>query len=1080
MLRILTRSLRLALEFIAGFAAIFVLIGVLLVWRLSASPVSSSFLTPYVEKGIAELLPGTKVTIGRSLLTWDNADRSITLEAGDVHMSGNDVTIVDVPNLDIRISVLGLLLGRVVPAGLVIEHPQVSLVRQADGTLLFGGMAAQGGGNGDLRTTLTHIFDDLAEAHFMRKLEITEAAFAIHDEKTGEDWAISVPDTVLEHHLGGALSGEAKIEVRQKDQAALVVVHYERAVGSGQHDLTARFSGINPAFFASAGSKMAILNVPLTGEMIFAFDDRLQLVEQSLDVHGDAGTLDDPDLWDAPRTVAGLDLKADYDRETGKLHITDAVIDFGGPKLALTLEGTEPPAGTTPARDLDFTLAVSLTGLPMDQFGAVWPKSVITDARNWMAANMTHGTFDRGDATFKGALIWNDLGNIQVTEGKGTLAASNATVNYIDGMSPVVGVNASADFDLKQMAITVSGGGIGDLKLQPSTIHITDLDTNSEKIDLPIHLAGPVPSVLKLIDEPPLGYAKAIGLAPDSMHGALDGTVAMKFPLLRKLAMKDVDIKANAAITGLSSAQLVPGYDITQGNLALRLDKSGFDLEGTAALNTVPLHVAWQEAFIESAGKPLRQVDVSASVTGDQWVPLGLDALSKTQGPIDVTLQMLQKDEKSTVYSGALDLKAAAMQVDRLNWSKPSGVPASLAFEAQGTTGQDIKLNTVEAIGPALTIKGAGTLASDFSPVALDFGTFIANRTDATLHFSQAPGPQGKLSFDAEGKAFDVSGLRGGNDPDRADPRPKEYRLKLGKLYTSDFGFIANVSGSAVRDSEGWSEISLHGLADGGHQLDIDLAPKPDGHRVFSITCDDFGKALKGLGFTDTVKSGKVEISGASTPQQPRQIEGKVKIGSFQVHDLPALVVLMNATSPFGIVDLVTGKLDFDRMEGIFIWRGDMLELRDFRAAGDSVGMTIDGSVDMNSGASDLHGTMAPFSMFNRIIGYIPLLGDVLTGGEGQGFFGVNYSIKGTLDKPDVSVNPASLLTPGFLRNLFFGGGSESKTPAGNAPAFGNGTNNPPPPGNAARPDEAPAPSAAPVPAVQQTLPPAQTNINKK
>jgi len=347
MLRFLTRPVRFVIEFIAGFIGVLVVVGVLLVWRLSMSPVSSSFLTPYVEAGIVDLVPGTQVTIAHSLLAWDNADRSVTLQADGIHMASKDgAPIADVPNLAIRISVLGLFLGRLVPAGLLIEHPQVALVRTKDGTLLFGGMAAAGEGGGDIKGTFRHIIEDLTHAHFTRKLEITQAAFAIHDESTGDNWAVSVPDTVLERHLDGELTGESKIEVTQKNQTALVVLHYKRDTDKQRHNITARFSAINPAFLAGAGSKAAMFDLPLTGEISLGLDNNLRLVSEEADLHGDAGALVYADFWDAPRAVNSLDLKADYDQQTGKLDITRADIDFGGPKLALTITGTAPPTGT--------------------------------------------------------------------------------------------------------------------------------------------------------------------------------------------------------------------------------------------------------------------------------------------------------------------------------------------------------------------------------------------------------------------------------------------------------------------------------------------------------------------------------------------------------------------------------------------------------------------------------------------------------------------------------------------------------------------------------------------------------------
>jgi hypothetical protein len=49
------------------------------------------------------------------------------------------------------------------------------------------------------------------------------------------------------------------------------------------------------------------------------------------------------------------------------------------------------------------------------------------------------------------------------------------------------------------------------------------------------------------------------------------------------------------------------------------------------------------------------------------------------------------------------------------------------------------------------------------------------------------------------------------------------------------------------------------------------------------------------------------------------------------------------------------------------------------------------------------------------------LLGDLLTGGEGEGVFGVTFAVRGPTDDPDVWVNPLSAIAPGFLRKIVSG-----------------------------------------------------------
>ena len=64
----------------------------------------------------------------------------------------------------------------------------------------------------------------------------------------------------------------------------------------------------------------------------------------------------------------------------------------------------------------------------------------------------------------------------------------------------------------------------------------------------------------------------------------------------------------------------------------------------------------------------------------------------------------------------------------------------------------------------------------------------------------------------------------------------------------------------------------------------------------------------------------------------------------------------------------------------------------------------------------------------NSIFGKIHKLGDLLVGEEDGGVFAMNFKLSGPLDDPVVSVNPLSVLAPGFLRRLFsadFGNSTE-------------------------------------------------------
>jgi hypothetical protein len=96
-----------------------------------------------------------------------------------------------------------------------------------------------------------------------------------------------------------------------------------------------------------------------------------------------------------------------------------------------------------------------------------------------------------------------------------------------------------------------------------------------------------------------------------------------------------------------------------------------------------------------------------------------------------------------------------------------------------------------------------------------------------------------------------------------------------------------------------------------------------------------------------------------------------------------------------------------------------MLTLKDGQTSGASLGLTFEGQMDNWRNTLDMSGTIIPVSDINKMLSFVPLVGDILTGG-GKGVFAATYTVKGPKSDPNVSVNPLSVLAPGILRKVFF------------------------------------------------------------
>ena len=147
-----------------------------------------------------------------------------------------------------------------------------------------------------------------------------------------------------------------------------------------------------------------------------------------------------------------------------------------------------------------------------------------------------------------------------------------------------------------------------------------------------------------------------------------------------------------------------------------------------------------------------------------------------------------------------------------------------------------------------------------------------------------------------------------------------------------------------------------------------------------------------------------------------------MELTSFRLLHTPFAVRFLSAATLTGLVDALTGEgFLFAGASAKFTKTRGRVDLADFHSAGPSIGLTSKGSIDMDANTIDLKGALVPAYAFNSILGNIPIIGEWLQGGKGEGLFSATYSISGALSEPKIDVNGWSALAPGFLRNMFDG-----------------------------------------------------------
>ena len=155
---------------------------------------------------------------------------------------------------------------------------------------------------------------------------------------------------------------------------------------------------------------------------------------------------------------------------------------------------------------------------------------------------------------------------------------------------------------------------------------------------------------------------------------------------------------------------------------------------------------------------------------------------------------------------------------------------------------------------------------------------------------------------------------------------------------------------------------------------------------------------------------------------------GKYSIKNFSIKDASFLARLLQLASFTGLLEILANEgIPFSNLQGAFNIDKSIIKIEDTRFEGLSLGASTNGSINLKNKELDLEGVLIPAYAINAIINKIPLLGQIITGIEGEGIIGFNYKVTGKYESPEYTINPFSVLTPGIIRSIFKVFGDDNK-----------------------------------------------------
>jgi hypothetical protein len=712
--------------------------------------------------------------------------------------------------------------------------------------------------------------------------------------------------------------------------------------------------------------------------------------------------------------------------EGSQVTLTSAYLRAGGAEITAEGDVTD-MAGAMQAR-----LDGNIGPMSIATFKSLWPAALAPRTRDWVLEHVVRGLVQGGSFQLATERAPGRSPQGVSSRGSLTLEGTDLAFALVGGWPALEAPRGLVRLDENTFELAVPEGAFAlpdGRRLGMRGAFTVDM---REPLPRTGHAAfrmqGPLSAALEMLDAQPLNLLQQHGLPITGVEGKVDGQLTVSMPLGQRLTPRDLTVEGKARISEGRLGQMLGPYEVSGASIAVDMTATAAEARGEMLVNGVVAKASWQHIFAAPADRqpPLR---ITASLDNRTRTQLGLDINDLVQGDVGVEVTVGRDGEGERRVHLRADLLNAEVVLDSVAWRKPKG-RASL-FECdllRGGTPYPTELRNVRLVGDDVAIEGWMGIGADSRLKEFRFPNFSLNVV-TTLQAYGRVRADGVWEVSAKGQTydgrdlfrsfFDVAHLGSPN----AKPRPgldlhAEIDTVLGYSDTT----LRNVKLRLQKRGDKMTALDVRGILEGGKPFNAEVRSDAGQSRRLRAEATDAGLIFKLVGFYPNAVGGTMNLEVNLDGQGPAERTGTLWARNFLVLGDPIISeVLQNAdgTPSNERRTVLREQFEFEAMQVPFsVGHGQFL-MHDSFINGQLVSASMRGKVDFRAQRINIGGTYVPMSGLMRAPAEIPLLGPVLTGPRGEGLFGITFAIQGPMARPNVIVNPLSLLTPGITRELF-------------------------------------------------------------
>lgn len=746
---------------------------------------------------------------------------------------------------------------------------------------------------------------------------------------------------------------------------------------------------------------------------------------------GKNGVFEAPEFKVPPVTIDKWTATGTIIPRRGYVDLSEFRLAGGGGEATVKAKAQAGPQGQSMSAEFH------VSPMPLATLKALWPRAVATGPRAWVGENVKSVDFKGGTLKFSNSDVGGiEPGTVQTAseQSDADFEAENAVFTTMPGIQPVSAPKVSIHLQNNLLSIAIPEGSLTlpDGKQVPlkdgslRTDNILSPNTNGE---IALTATGDLGPFMEALEQLPIKAVRDASPLPKAGDGKVNAQFLIKMPFHEGVTGDDMAITGKARITDGRFGKVAGRFDVQNFSLDLNLTATSLDAKGDLLVNGVPAKIVGQRLLGPDAGDqpPLKIV---AKLDEADRTQLGLDINDMVHGVVPVEVTYQKGDRPEPAIKVHADLTGAEMTLDKLQWRKAPGRTASLDMDVVKTQDGDTELQNFKVLSDNIAADGTVVFGPDNKIKQFSFPDLNLN----VISKLDVDGTRGKDDFwtvdingsNYDGRNFFKTLFSVGNGPDRtakAASGGSHASIKLTNVIGSSDVSLRNLRLEAEMRNGNLSSLDARGTLDGGGDF-VAALDKSTGSRHLVVTSSDAGQVMKLVNFYPNMQGGRMRLDVALDGSGPAEKTGLLVVDNFRILGDPVITELAssadNGHPAIGGNDHVVREVfDFTRMRAPFSVGYGQFVLQEAYLKGPLLGATLRGKVDFRTKRVNIGGTYIPLQGLNGALGDIPVIGQILSGTQGEGVLGMTFAVQGETTAPQVIVNPFSLVAPGIFRDIF-------------------------------------------------------------